>query len=100
VYDDGDNMLTKKQPWSNLFNDGTMTDWTVGAGSWSVVDGALREAMLQVEVGKLRFLWISGSVVVSRFQRSVWGWCRVLCLTAQARNRVAPLALNAAYNVV
>jgi len=44
TYDDGDNMLTKKQPWSNLFNDGTMTDWTVGAGSWSVVDGALREA--------------------------------------------------------
>jgi len=44
VYDDGDNMLTKKQPWSNLFNDGTTTDWTVGVGSWSVVDGVLREA--------------------------------------------------------
>jgi len=51
-YDDGDNMLTKKQPWSNLFND---------------------EAMLQVELGNLRFCGFREVVLCRAFSAPCGG---------------------------
>jgi len=42
TYDDGDNMLTKKQPWSDLFNSGIIDGtWTTSGGNWSVANDAL-----------------------------------------------------------
>lgn len=41
IYDTGDNMSTKCQPWFDTFNDGTLDGWTVDSGTWDAGQRAI-----------------------------------------------------------
>lgn len=42
TYDDGDNLLTKVEPFEDNFNDGNYTGWSVWSGTWSALNNYLR----------------------------------------------------------
>ncbi len=42
TYDDGDNLLTKVEPFEDDFNDGNYTGWSVWSGTWSASNNSLR----------------------------------------------------------
>ncbi len=42
TYDDGDNMLTKKVPWYDDFEDGNITGWSGSTGYFSVSGGVMK----------------------------------------------------------
>jgi YD repeat-containing protein len=41
TYDDGDNMLTKVEPFEDDFNDSNYTGWTVTSGTWTATSNYL-----------------------------------------------------------
>ncbi len=41
TYDDGDNLLTKVEPFEDDFNDGNYTGWSVWSGTWSAANNHL-----------------------------------------------------------
>jgi len=52
TYDDGDNLFTKVEPFSDDFNDGNLTGWTA-SGSWRWWGAVLGRGSAQAE----RKLW-------------------------------------------
>ena len=41
TYDDGDNMISKVEPFRDDFNDGNYTGWLIGSGTWSASGGQM-----------------------------------------------------------
>ncbi|GMW03109.1 MAG: hypothetical protein AMXMBFR84_42450 [Candidatus Hydrogenedentota bacterium] len=45
AYDDGDNMITRSEPFMDDFNDADYTGWTVSSGTWSASGGVLADTV-------------------------------------------------------